>query len=293
MPMNCWSGTGDAMLRVGSLFSGAGLCDLGFHRAGFSHSYFCEIDPYCRRILARHWPGVPIYKDVRDLDPAALPEVDVLVGGFPCQDVSASGRRAGITATTRSGLWYEYKRIIAGVRPKFAVVENVKGLLSKGMGIVLQDLSDIGYDAEWQCLPAAAFGAPHLRERIFIIAYPDSDQPDGECGLLFAPSGDVADIYQFGSVAAWRGLWINRERRQAIRQAYGDACLCGVDDGRAGWLDRAGGRKPRIPLISPERYKLWLPRLRALGNGITPQQSFFAACCILRAEGLPLPEVIF
>jgi DNA (cytosine-5)-methyltransferase 1 len=278
------------MLRIGSLFSGAGLCDLGFHRAGFVHRFFCEIDPHCRHVLARHWPGVPIYEDVREIDPAALPEVDVLSGGFPCQDVSCSGKRAGINRQTRSGLWYEYKRIVAGVRPKYAVIENVKGLLSKGLEIVLQDLSAIGYAAEWQSIPATAFGAPHLRERIFIIAYPDSDEPDAEHRLLFAPSGDLADRYQHGSISSWGGVWINRERRAAFRQAFGDACVCRVDDGRSRRMDGVGGRKSRVPVISPERFKQWLPRLKALGNGITPQQSYFVACCILRVEELPLPD---
>ncbi|MDR1946932.1 MAG: DNA cytosine methyltransferase, partial [Desulfovibrio sp.] len=239
------------MLRAGSLFSGAGLCDLGFHRAGYGHRFFCEVDPYCRQVLARHWPGIPVYKDVRELCPEELPTVDVLVGGFPCQDVSACGRHAGINPHTRSGLWYEYKRIIKGLRPKYAVIENVKGLLSRGMEIVLQDLSDIGYAAEWQNLPAAAFGAPHLRERIFIVAYPDSDQYDSERRILLAPDGNMADILQFGSVSAWGGVWINRERRQAFRQAFGCAALYGVDDGGSRRMDRAGRTRPGVPLISP------------------------------------------
>jgi DNA (cytosine-5)-methyltransferase 1 len=278
------------VLRVGSLFSGAGLCDLGFHRAGFRHQFFCEVDPYCRRVLARHWPGIPIYKDVREIDPASLPAVDVLSGGFPCQDVSCGGKRAGINRRTRSGLWYEYKRIIQGVRPHYAVIENVKGILTKGLEIVLQDLSGIGYAAEWQSIPAAAFGAPHLRERIFIVGYPDSDQSDGKCRLLFAEQGDLADIYQFGNVSAWCGISLNRERRTAFRQAFGDAYLCRVDNGSSGGMDGAGRRKSRVPVISPERAKQWIPRLKALGNGITPQQSYFVACCILLAEGLPLPH---
>jgi DNA (cytosine-5)-methyltransferase 1 len=277
-------------MRVGSLFSGAGLCDLGFHRAGFEHQFFCEVDPFCRRILARHWPGIHIYNDIREIDPASLPAVDALVGGFPCQDVSSAGSRAGIKQSTRSGLWYEYKRLIQGIRPKYAVIENVKGLLSGGMEIVLQDLSGLGYAAEWQSLPAAAFGAPHPRERIFIVAYPDRDQHDGERRLLFTQQGDLAGLHQFGSISAWDGLWINRERRQAIRQAYGGAALCRVDDGRTRRLDGAVWPKPGVPLISQERFKLWQPRLKALGNGITPQQAYFVGCCILRAEGLPLPQ---
>jgi DNA (cytosine-5)-methyltransferase 1 len=276
------------MLKIGSLFSGTGLCDLGFHRAGFTHSWFCEIDPFCRSVLARHWPGVPIYKDVRELDPATLPAVDVLVGGFPCQDVSSAGRRRGIAQSTRSGLWHEYKRIINGVRPRYAVIENVKGLLSRGMEIVLQDISSIGYAAEWQCLPAAAFGAPHIRERVFILAYPHSDQSHAGHGLLFEKPGDMGGQFELGRVATWRGVRIDRGSRQAIRQAYRGPALCRVDYGYSGGLDGVGRPKPGVPLISSELHKTWLPRLKALGNGVTPQQAYFVACCILLAEGLPL-----
>lgn len=276
------------MLQVGSLFSGAGLCDLGFHMAGYSHSFFCEVDPFCRSVLSRHWPDVPIFEDVRSLDASMLPDIDVLVGGFPCQDVSCGGSRAGITTRTRSGLWYEYKRIIEAKRPGYAVIENVKGLLSGGMEIVLQDLSAIGYDAEWQCLPASAFGAPHLRERIFIVAYPHGHAADQQCRVFAPDEGNVERRYQPGFVSDWLGIRIDRTGKKAIRQAYGGPVLCRVDDGRPEGLDDAKGRKPcpqGIPHITPETYKKWLPMLKALGNGILPQQAHFVACCILRAEG--------
>ena len=279
-------------LEIGSLFSGAGLCDLGFHRAGFGHRFFCEVDPYCRSVLARHWPGVPIYPDIRRLCPDELPDVDVLVGGFPCQDVSCSGNRAGITEKTRSGLWYEYKRIIETKQPKYAVIENVKGLLSKGMETVLQDLSSIGYDAEWQCVPASAFGAPHLRERIFIVAYPHSHANDQHGRIFASDSTNLENLYQLGSVSDWLGIRIDRARKQTIRQAYRGPVLCRVGNGSAERLDDVQGRKPgqlNIPNITQETYKKWLPMLKALSNGILPQQAHFVACCILRAEGLPLP----
>ena len=160
------------MLKVGSLFSGAGLCDLGLQWAGFRHQWFCEIDPFCRAVLARHWPGIPIYEDVKKLKGDALPSVDVLCGGFPCQDVSSGGLRAGIREGTRSGLWREYARLIGEIHPKYVIIENVRGLLSLGIDLVLNNLAAIGYDAEWEILPAAALGAPHHRERVFIVAYP-------------------------------------------------------------------------------------------------------------------------
>jgi DNA (cytosine-5)-methyltransferase 1 len=272
------------MLSIGSLFSGAGLCDLGFHRAGFVHRFFCEADPFCRRALARHWPDMPIYNDVRTLRGKDAPAVDVLVGGFPCQDVSCSGKRAGIAKSTRSGLWYEYARIISEVRPQYAVVENVKGLLSGGMEIVLEDLSALGYDAEWACLSAAAFGAPHLRERVFVVAYPHRDDTNGERRILSEIARDVGALYQPGRMADWLGIRIDRSSRAAIRQAYGGGVLRRVDDGSSGGLDGSGRREP-VRTISQEERRAWIPRLKALGNGIVPAQSYAVARCILHAEG--------
>lgn len=279
-------------LAVGSLFSGAGLCDLGFHQAGFRHRFFCEVDPYCRSVLARHWSDIPIYQDIRDVNPSELPDIDVLVGGFPCQDVSCGGNRAGITEQTRSGLWHEYRRIIAAKRPRYDVIENVKGLFSKGMETVLQDLSDIGYDAEWQCIPASAFGAPHLRERVFIVAYPHGHADNQQCRVFAPDEGNLAGRYQLGSVSDWLGIRIDRSRKEAVRQAYRGPVLCRVDDGSAQGLDDSQWQNPRpqsILGITLETYKKWLPMLKALSNGILPQQAHFVACCILRAEGLPLP----
>jgi DNA (cytosine-5)-methyltransferase 1 len=275
------------MLRVGSLFSGAGLCDLGFHQAGCRHVFFCEIDPFCRAVLARHWPGVPIYKDIRTLTGADLPAADILVGGFPCQDVSCAGGRAGIAATTRSGLWSDYARLISQIRPRYAVIENVLGLLSLGIEAVLQDLAEIGYDTEWEVLSAAALGAPHIRERVFILAYPHRDLSDPIHGLLSPGVGDVGILHESHGVSDWLGVRIDRTSRAAIRAAYPGSALCRVDDGGAGGLDQAGGGKSgRVMAITADERQAWLPMLKALGNGITPAQSYAIARRILHAEGL-------
>ena len=170
-------------VTVGSLFSGAGLCDLGLEWAGMKHRFFCEVDPFCRSILRRHWPGIPIYEDVRELRGADLPPVDVLCGGFPCQDVSLAGKRKGIAKGTRSGLWHEYARLIEEIRPGYVIIENVPGLLAAGVEAVLQDLAAVGYDAEWEVLPAAAVGAPHRRERVFLVAYPNGHERDQSMGF--------------------------------------------------------------------------------------------------------------
>lgn len=157
-------------MRFGSLFSGIGGLDLGLERAGFEVKWQCEIDPYATKVLEKHWPNVPRFRDVRECGAHNLPPVDLIAGGFPCQDVSLAGDRAGITGA-RSGLWTEYARIVRELRPRFVLVENVPGLLSAGMGEVLGDLAGLGYDAEWESLPASAFGAPHRRDRVFIVAY--------------------------------------------------------------------------------------------------------------------------
>ena len=136
---------------------------------------FCEIDPFCRRVLRKHWPDVPIYDDVRDLTAVRLRadgiEPDVICGGFPCQDISNAGKGAGIGGE-RSGLWREYARLIGELRPRFVIVENVSALLGRGLGHVLGDMAALGYDAEWHCIPASAVGFEHDRDRIWIVAHP-------------------------------------------------------------------------------------------------------------------------
>lgn len=159
-------------LRIGSLFSGIGGLELGLEQAGVGHTVFhVERDPFCRQVLGLRWPGVPCYADVREVSAGNLPACDVLVGGFPCQDVSNAGGRAGLDGE-RSGLWSEFARLIGELRPRLVVVENVAALLNRGLDRVLGDLAVLGYDARWQVVSAASVGAWHLRERVFIVAAP-------------------------------------------------------------------------------------------------------------------------
>lgn len=162
------------MLSVGSLFAGIGGFDLGFERAGCRIAFQVEIDPFATAVLAKHWPEVPKFADIRSVSATTLPRVDVLCGGFPCQDISLAGKGAGIAEGTRSGLWSEYHRLICELRPRYVVVENVAALKSRGLDRVLGDLAASGYDAEWDCIPACAIGAPHRRDRLWIVAYPAS-----------------------------------------------------------------------------------------------------------------------
>ena len=164
-------------LRVGSLFSGIGGFDLGLERAGMEVIWQVENDPYCQKVLAKHWPDVPCYGDVHDVGAHNLAEVDVICGGFPCQPVSQAGKQRG--QDDERWLWPQFARILRELRPRYVLVENVPGLLIRGMGDVLGGLAEIGYDAEWGCVSAASVGAPHLRKRIFIVAHTDSDDRRG------------------------------------------------------------------------------------------------------------------
>ncbi len=165
-------------LKILDLFSGIGGFSLGLERTGgFETVAFCEIEPFPRRVLAKHWPEVPCYDDVRTLTADRLAAdgipVDVICGGFPCQDLSFVGKRAGLSGK-RSGLWSEVARLVGELQPQFLIVENVPALLGSGMGVVIGDLAEIGYDAEWDCVPASYVGANHIRDRIWIVGYPNA-----------------------------------------------------------------------------------------------------------------------
>jgi DNA (cytosine-5)-methyltransferase 1 len=158
-------------LTIGSLFSGIGGLELGLERAGLGPVVWqVEKDEYCRAVLAKHWPDATRYEDVKDVGRANLVPVDVICGGFPCQDISVAGKGAGLDGA-RSGLWSEFARIVREVRPRYVIVENAAALLARGLGRVLGDLATSGYGAEWDCVPAASVGAPHERDRLFIVAY--------------------------------------------------------------------------------------------------------------------------
>jgi len=172
-------------MRVGSLFSGAGLMDCGLAAAGFTHSWFCEPDPFAQQILGHRWPDVPIHPDIRTLRANQLSPVELIAGGFPCTDISVIGQRAGLSGPN-SGLWDHFARLVRELRPRFVFVENVPSLLVRGMGRVLGDLAASGYDTEWECIPAAALGAPHLRARLWIVAYPAGYGDGLAQGTVFA-----------------------------------------------------------------------------------------------------------
>jgi DNA (cytosine-5)-methyltransferase 1 len=208
-------------LRLLDLFSGIGGFSLGLERSGnFETVAFCEIEPYPRAVLKKHWPNVKVYEDVKELSRERLEAdglgVDAICGGFPCQDISTAGRGAGL-AGERSGLWFDFHRLIKEIKPQVAIIENVSALRSRGLDQVLRSLAEIGYDAEWHCIPASAVGAPHRRDRIWIVAYTmrqrtqiqvEREQPakqmlggDGEKGRTLSNAGSWATKPRVGGVA--------------------------------------------------------------------------------------------
>jgi DNA (cytosine-5)-methyltransferase 1 len=232
-------------LKVLDLFSGIGGFSLGLERTGgFETVAFCEIDPFCQKVLKKHWPNVPIFDDVRTLNYDGT--VDVITGGFPCQDVSVAGSAWGVNigiAGERSGLWKSYKSLIQQYKPQFAIIENVPALWSKGLDVVLEDLYKIGYDAEWHFIPASAVGSPQNRDRIWIVAYASGQR--------------VQRLLEGSHISKAGSGWACRQ--EDLQQVYNaptqpgkswpQPMLCGSDSRVPGWMDR----------------------IRSLGNSVVPQ----------------------
>jgi DNA-cytosine methyltransferase len=204
-------------MNVGSLFAGIGGFDLGFERAGYDIRWQVEIDPWARAVLAKHWPHVHRHDDISTAGAHNLETVDVLCGGFPCQDISLAGKGAGIADGTRSGLWSEYARLIRELRPRYVVVENVAALLARGLGRVVGDLAACGYDAEWDCIPAAAVGAPHRRDRLWLVAYSSRREQGWWNESQWRPHRRDADASRHGAEG----------RTSDVADANGQRCVWG------------------------------------------------------------------
>ncbi|AUR96861.1 C-5 cytosine-specific DNA methylase [Vibrio phage 1.233.A._10N.261.51.E6] len=162
-------------MKVLDLFSGIGGFSLGLEQAGFTTVKFCEIEEHCRKVLTKNF-GKPIHHDITTLH-AREGEFDVMCGGFPCQDISIAGKGAGLSGA-KSGLWFEYKRLINEGRPRYAIIENVSALLGRGLEIILQDLAEIGYDATYTMYDSKYFGVPQRRRRVYIVAVRDGIASD-------------------------------------------------------------------------------------------------------------------
>ena len=269
------------MIRIGSLFSGIGGFELGLERAIKNSKTIWQVEQnkFCQTILRKHWPDATIYDDVRDIKKDNVSPVDILCGGFPCQDISIAGKQGGIHAE-KSGLWWEMLRIIGELRPRIIVLENVSNIIRLGGLDVLGSLASIGYNAEWTIISARMFGAPHLRKRWFCVCYPaDSDGRSTSTEICarreehsMRNCGDAADSNNASFKRNRKSSRIQEKESESdnkiYRSGYGYwrkteavSALCNLDDGL------------------PDR----LARLRALGNAIVPQCSEWIGDQIVRS----------
>lgn len=256
-----------APITFGSLFTGIGGLDLGLERAGMQCAWQVEINAYAQNVLRRHWSHLPLYGDITKTDFTQVPRVDVVCGGFPCQPHSSAGKR--LASADERDLWHEYLRVIDEVGPRCIIAENVPGLLSSEKGRfferVLETLAARGFDAEWEILPASAFGAPHRRERVFLVAYARRVH-EGRPKRIFERAGHLADYQQPNGLADWNGVQIDRTSRAATVRSACAALAC-------------------EPLVSrlddglPER----LGALSGYGNAVVPAVGEFVGRCVMRS----------
>ena len=209
-----------------------------------------EIDPWARQVLAKHWPNIRRHDDIKTWPKADTERVDVICGGFPCQDISTAGKRAGL-AGARSGLFYEAMRVVREMEPRYLLLENVSALLGRGMDSVLGELAQVGMDAVWHCVTAAHLGAPHRRDRVFVIGY----RPEA-----------VADTDSVGP----QGQRANRHDARPTRLCSGTA-----RGGAHFWA--AEPAVGRVANGIPRR----VDRLRGLGNAVVPQVAEFVGHLLL------------
>ncbi len=247
-------------MNVLSLFSGIGGLELGLERAGMTTIGQVEINSYAIQVLERHWPHVPRHDDVRTTidwwQSEPRPPVHVICGGFPCTDISNAGGRIGITGP-QSSLWKPMLDTIRHLRPRYVVIENVAALAVRGLDVVLADLAEIGFDAEWATLRASDFGAPHNRERLYIVAYPQG--VDGQSRDLLGEGRSRPPSFPVGGLS---GLAAHARRRAATE-----------------WLER----QPDVARLAhgiPRQSQ----RLTALGNAVVPQAAQHIGQMIMEAN---------
>jgi len=246
-------------MTFGELFAGIGGFGLGLERAGMRCKWQVEIDHYAARVLEKNWAGVERFADVRDFTPTEEKYVDVICGGFPCQDISLASRTGAGISGKKSGLWSEFSRIIGLARPKYVIIENSPVLSSRGLDRVLADLATLGYDAEWSVVPASAVGAPHRRDRLWIVAYANcehdamrgdrEDLPEGVACRESDTGGSLGDCWQGCEAESGQGA------------CDGPATIETTD-----WWEA----EPDVDRVAdgvPHR----VDRLRCLGNAVVPQ----------------------
>ena len=272
-------------MNVLDLFSGIGGFSLGLERAGMKTVAFCEIEEYPRKVLKKHWPDVPIYTDVRTLTKEQLDNdgitVDVICGGFPCQDLSVAGKKAGFDGD-RSSLYREMLRLVSECRPRYAIFENVTGLLTGESGRwfaqFLYDLAEIGFDAEWHCISASAIGAHHHRDRIWIIAYPNLQRSilpkkTRDNGKNTTESNDqqsqgCSSAHElFSNTTGKRQQGQGQLKQSLLAKAYGEGKTINAIASSLGDIWAVEPELGRVANGIPNRSH----RLKALGNAVVPQ----------------------
>lgn len=268
-------------MKVGSLFSGAGMLDLGLAWAGMETVFQVEIDSWNQHLLEKNFPGTVKFTDIRRVDSEILPRVDVLAGGFPCQPVSVAGKKRA--QEDERWLWPEFARIIRGLRPKYILVENVPGLINRGLGEVLCDLYTLGYDAEWTTFPAAYIGSPHQRDRLWLVAYPNIKRWNGGTGSIAQENGrnessnsskSLADTKSIGMERDWSD-WIIFPPAQVLEEIFR---RYRAGRGKDQWAIEPG--LGRLANGTPNRvHRLW-----SLGNGVVPQVAEIVGRLIIEAD---------
>lgn len=271
-------------MNYGELFAGVGMAGHGFSKAGWQGKWFVEIEDYPHKVYQRNFPDSKGFRDVRECGSHNLSRVDVIFGGFPCQDLSVAGKQTGISGK-RSGLFYEFARIVSELRPRWWILENVTGLLNGDDGRwferVLSEMASLGYDATWHCIPACAVGAPHRRDRVWIVGYAASlgPQESRDEAALRSGNADNASAVQTSPNTESEGL--QRHHKQQAEQAN-TLTGCGAKgdlwevvrqpqprlggdilDGITSWMDEPEG----IPRLTQEKENR-VNRLKVLGNGL-------------------------
>ena len=284
-------------IKIGSLFAGIGGFELGLER-GIPNSktvWQVEQDKYCQTILKKHWPQAQLFDDVCTVGAHNLEPVDVICGGFPCQDISVAGKGKGINAE-RSGLWWEMYRVIGELRPTIAVLENVPAITTRGGTQVIGALAQIGYDCEWQIISARMFGAPHIRKRWFCVAYSTSERGhNGRCRphqIEPQQRHQSKVLHQAGEMCSTQLDWSCQDRHVAhtiseraqisIEGEHTSKQMSGSSSkkGSSYWAEGA--------TVSPicnldDGFPSRVARLKALGNAIVPQCSEYVGQCIAQS----------
>ena len=269
------------MLRTIDTFSGIGGFSYGLERlcGGFETVAFVEQDKFCQKILRKHWPDVPIHDDIRTFPTDGLGRIDLLCGGFPCQPWSTAGKREGHEDSLNRDLWPEMARIIQELRPRYVIGENVRGFVNEPMGLArtLTDLDSLGYQSTYWILPAASVGAPHRRDRVWIVAHAYSDsEPDGTLNAGPRSGELVADTKRIGQSRSGESVRpIDTKENQNGKTGGADY---GSQRDEGWWIT-----EPSVGRVAhgiPNR----VDRLKALGNAVVSQVVAQIGKAILSAE---------